>query len=121
VDADPDAVGGHPEVTARTEQRAEAVDTEFAQLAEWIGQGRAPISAALAEYLVRKLATAQLAGCNVTRAWRPGVRQAECRDRRTRPDGSKRNLFIRIADALFDANNRLLASPRTTRWPSGGG
>jgi hypothetical protein len=46
-----------PEVTARTEQRAKAVDAEFAQLAEWIEQGRAPISAALAEFLAPKLAT----------------------------------------------------------------
>jgi hypothetical protein len=46
-----------PEVTARTDQRAQAIDQEFAQLAEWIGQGRAPISRPLAEFLLPKLTT----------------------------------------------------------------
>lgn len=45
------------EVTARTDQRAKAIDQEFAQLAEWIGQGRAPISRPLAKVLLPKLAT----------------------------------------------------------------
>ena len=46
-----------PEVTARSEQRAVAVDAEFARLAEWIDQGRAPISSSLAAFLLPKLAT----------------------------------------------------------------
>ena len=41
-----------PEVTARTDQRAQAIDQELAQLADWIGQGRAPISQPLAEFLL---------------------------------------------------------------------
>jgi hypothetical protein len=32
-----------PEVTARTEERASAIDQEFLQLAEWIREGLAPI------------------------------------------------------------------------------
>jgi hypothetical protein len=45
-----------PEVTARSDQRAQAIDQEFAQLADWISQGRAPISETLAEFLAPKLA-----------------------------------------------------------------
>ena len=36
-----------PEVTARTEERASAIDQEFLQLAEWIREGLAPIDAPL--------------------------------------------------------------------------
>jgi hypothetical protein len=46
-----------PEVTARTDQRAQAIDQEFAQLAEWIEQDRAPISRPLAQFLAPKLTT----------------------------------------------------------------
>jgi hypothetical protein len=52
-----------PEVTARTDQRAQAIDQELAQLAEWIGQGRAPIFRPLAEFLLPKLATGQRSQC----------------------------------------------------------
>src|SRR5918999_2031575 len=44
-----------PEVTARTQARAATIDEEFQQLAEWIGQQRAPISQPLADFLVPKL------------------------------------------------------------------
>jgi hypothetical protein len=62
-----------PEVTARTDQRAQAIDQEFVQLAEWIGQGRAPISRPLAEFL---LPPGGPAACNWRRAGGLGVRQA---------------------------------------------
>src|SRR5215207_4244083 len=46
-----------PEVTADTEAGAERVDAKLAQLAQWIEQRRAPISAPLAAALLPKLAT----------------------------------------------------------------
>jgi hypothetical protein len=60
-----------PEVTARTDQRAQAIDQEFAQLAEWIGQGRAPISQPLAESLVPKLATGRAGSLQLAQGRRP--------------------------------------------------
>jgi hypothetical protein len=46
-----------PEVTAETAAGAACIDEQFAQLAEWIEQGRAPIDPDLAEFLLPKLRT----------------------------------------------------------------
>lgn len=46
-----------PETTARSEQRGRTIDEEFAQLAEWITEGHAPIQPPLAEFLLPKLTT----------------------------------------------------------------
>jgi hypothetical protein len=91
-----------PEVTARTDQRAKAIDQEFVQLAEWIGQGRAPISRPLAEFLLPKLATGR-AGSLQLQQGREASAFAKQRfhERLTQPDGSKRKLFIRMADSPF--------------------
>lgn len=99
-----------PEVTARSEQRARAIDEEFRQLAEWIGQGRAPISRRLGEVVAPKLATGR-AGTLQFHQGRDASAFAKdnAEQRLTRPDGSKRNLFTRIAERPFDDNGRLLA------------
>lgn len=99
-----------PEVTARTPERAKAVDQEFLQLADWIEQGRAPISRSLAEFWLPKLST----GGAGTLQFEQGTEASafakqNTQTRLTRPDGSKRNLFIRAADQPFDDNGRLLA------------
>jgi hypothetical protein len=62
-------------VTAWTEQRVIAIDAEFAQLAEWIEQGRGPISAPLAAFLP-KLATGAV-GRPATRAGHGGILSAQ--------------------------------------------
>ncbi len=99
-----------PEVTARTADRAAAVDREFAQLAEWIDQGRAPISPGLAAYLLPKLATGKAGTLQFEQGQAASAFAKQNIDTRlTRPDGSRRNLFIRVTDPLFDANGRLLA------------
>ena len=99
-----------PEVTARTAQRAAVVDTEFAQLAEWIRQGRAPISTGLAEQLLPKLATGKAGSLQFQQGTAASAFAKQNIDTRlTRPDGSRRNLFIRVADSPFDDNGRLLA------------
>ncbi len=99
-----------PEVTARTEQRAIAIDAEFAQLAAWIEEGLAPISAPLAAFLRPKLATGAAGRLQRKQGIEASAFAKQNIDARlTRPDGSKRNLFIRIADSPFDNNNRLLA------------
>ncbi|MGH4020481.1 MAG: thermonuclease family protein [Pseudonocardiaceae bacterium] len=99
-----------PEVTARSEQRARAIDEEFQQLAEWIGQGRAPISSRLADVVAPKLATGR-AGTLQFRQGRDASAFAKdnAQQRLTRPNGSKRKLFTRIAERPFDDNGRLLA------------
>jgi endonuclease YncB( thermonuclease family) len=99
-----------PEVTARTPKRAAEVDREFAQLAEWIRAGQAPISRRLADYLVPRLAT----GTAGTLQFQQGqaasaFTKQNIETRLLRPDGSRRNVFIRIADTPFDDNHRLLA------------
>lgn len=99
-----------PEVTARSEQRARAIDEEFRQLAEWIQQGRAPISRWLADVVGPKLATGR-AGTLQFQQGRDASAFAKdnAEQRLTRPNGSKRNLFTRIAERPFDDNGRLLA------------
>lgn len=99
-----------PETTARTDQRAITIDQEFTQLAEWIRQGRAPISPQLAEHLLPKLATGR-AGTLHLRQGRAASEFAteNTATRLTRPNGSRRNLFIRTAEAPFDNYHRLLA------------
>jgi hypothetical protein len=99
-----------PEVTARTDRRAQAIDQEFAQLAEWIEQDRAPISRPLAQFLAPKLTTGR-AGRLQLQQGRDASSFAKQRfqERLTRPDGSQRKLFVRIADSPFDDNGRLLA------------
>lgn len=99
-----------PEVTARTDQRAQAIDQAFALLAEWIEQDRALISRPLASSC-----------CPSSPPGVPGHQQLQqgrdtssfakqrFQERLTRSDGSQRKLFVRIADSSFDANGRLLA------------
>jgi endonuclease YncB( thermonuclease family) len=99
-----------PEVTAHTPARAAAVDREFVQLAEWIRAGQAPISRRLADFIVPRLAT----GTAGTLQFQQGraasaFTKQNIETRLQRPDGTRRNIFIRIADTPFDDNNRLLA------------
>ena len=97
-----------PEVTARTAVGAKAVDDNFAQLAEWIDEGRAPISAGLAAHLRPRLTDGgTLQFTQGTEASAFAKRTIDTR--LTRPDGSRRNLFIRVTDTPFDDNGRLLA------------
>ena len=99
-----------PEVTARTEQRAAVVDVEFAQLAEWMLDGTAPISRSLAEVLAPKLATGKAGTLQLRLGTEASAfAKANTEARLTRPNGTRRNLFLRTADAPFDANHRMLA------------
>lgn len=99
-----------PEVTARTEERAAVVDAEFAQLAEWMLDGTAPISRPLAEVLAPKLATGKAGSLQLRLGGEASAfAKANTEARLTRPNGTRRNLFLRTADAPFDANHRMLA------------
>jgi len=97
-----------PEITAISAEGALNVDRKFADLAQWITDRKAPITAALAERVLPKL---EKGG---TRQFEQGTKAAEfakqnTAERLTRPNGRKRNLFVRTADAPFDTHHRLLA------------
>ncbi|MBM7788433.1 thermonuclease family protein [Tenggerimyces flavus] len=104
-----------PEVTARTPDGAAKVDKKFLQLAEWMRERPAdvPISARLSKVLEPKLATGSAGTLHFTQGKSASAFEHENIDKRLRKDppneDEKRNLFIRIADAPFDNNNRLLA------------
>ncbi|WP_197379915.1 thermonuclease family protein [Mycolicibacterium mengxianglii] len=100
-----------PEVTAGSVAGAARIDQRFAQLAEWIESrpDDVPISRRFADYLLPKLTDAPgtLQFTQGTAASEFAKSNAE--QRLARPDGSKRALFVRTADAPFDPNGRLLA------------
>ena len=99
-----------PEVTARSETGAKRVDEQFAELAQWIRQGKAPVSEYFADYIVPKIETGSAGslqfeqGSNASAWFKDRIKQ-----RLKKPNGRNRNLFIRTADAPFDLYHRLLA------------
>lgn len=99
-----------PEVTAHSEEGAGRVDAKFVELANWIRQGLAPITQGLANHLLPRLETGHAGTLQFTQgksasAWS----QTNVETRLTRPDGSKRALFIRTVEPPFENNHRLLA------------
>jgi len=99
-----------PEVTARSDAGAARVDAKFLELADWIDQGRAPISASLAAVLRPKLATGKAGTLHYSQGKKASAfAKQNVETRLTRPDGSRRNLFLRTADSPFDTNHRMLA------------
>jgi endonuclease YncB( thermonuclease family) len=99
-----------PEVTARSEPGAAKIDKEFLQLAEWIRQGRAPIDAGLAEFLLPRLETGQAGSLHYEQGRKASAfGKDNVAKRLKRPNGQDRKIFIRVADSPFDTNHRLLA------------
>lgn len=99
-----------PEVTASTPAGAARVDERFSQLAEWIRQGKAPISPGLAEYMLPRLETGKAGTLQFQQGSDASAfAKANIAKRLARPGAKPRNLFIRITDEPFDDNNRLLA------------
>lgn len=85
-------------------------DEKFLDLAGWIQAGKAPVSDELAAYLLPRLATGAAGtlhkqqGENATQAF-----QQLLDLKLTKPNGSKRTLFLYAADQPFDQYGRLLA------------
>jgi len=99
-----------PEVTARTAARATEIDQEFVQLAEWITEGKAPIEPGLAEFLLPKLSTGRAGSLHFEQGQQASAfGKQNITTRLARPSGKPRAIFIRVADAPFDNNHRLLA------------
>lgn len=99
-----------PEVTAETEEQARVMDRNLQQLAAWIREGQALIDARLAEHLLPKLETGKAGTLQFEQGLAASAfAKQNMHERLLRPDGTKRNLFIRVADTPFDGNFRLLA------------
>jgi len=99
-----------PEVTARSEAGAARVDAKFAELAAWIRDGTAPVSARFADHVLPRLeqrdaGTLQYTQGKAASAWF----SERVEQRLRRPSGRRRNLFVRTADEQFDSYGRLLA------------
>lgn len=101
-----------PEVTARTAAGAVRVDEKLAQLAKWIEDADTdvPITARFAEYLLPKIRTGRAGTLQFEQGSAASTFAKEnATTRLTKPDGTQRSLFVRIADTPFDNNGRLLA------------
>lgn len=87
-----------------------AKNDELLELAGWIADGTAQIDPGLAAHLLPRLTTGQpgtLHGNHGTQASETFQKLLE--QRLSRPDGTRRKLFLRSADQPFDTNGRLLA------------
>lgn len=99
-----------PEVTAKSETGAQKVDAKFAELATWIRNGDAPITAGYRDFILPRLeqrdgGTLQFTQGKAASAWF----KDRVNTRLRRPSGRRRNLFVRTADEHFDGYGRMLA------------
>jgi len=85
-------------------------DANFVQLADWMAQGRAPISADLASYLHPKLASGQAGSLQENQGEQATIVFSQMIEQMlTRPNGTRRNVFLHTSDIQFDQYGRLLA------------
>ena len=99
-----------PEVHYPGTQKPSKQDANFKQLADWIQAGKAPISDGLAQFLLPKLATGKAGTLQETQGARATAQFQKFLDEKlTRPNGTKRRVFLRAANEHFDQYGRLLA------------
>jgi len=85
-------------------------DANLAQLADWLQEGKAPVSSGLAEHLRPKLATGKAGTLQGEQGDKATENFQELLDEKlTKPGGKKRRVFLRVADQHFDGYGRLLA------------
>jgi endonuclease YncB( thermonuclease family) len=99
-----------PEVhfPGRTEPRKH--DANLEQLADWLQEGKAPVSSGLAEHLRPKLTTGKAGTLQGEQGDKATEKFKELLDEKlTKPTGRKRRVFLRAADQHFDGYGRLLA------------
>jgi endonuclease YncB( thermonuclease family) len=99
-----------PEVHYPGNQKPSRQDENLTQLAAWIQAGKAPINSGLAQYLQPKLATGR-AGTLQEQQGKSATDKFEAmlEEKLTKPNGSKRRVYLRSADEPFDQYGRLLA------------
>ncbi|MEL6678397.1 MAG: nuclease [Pseudomonadota bacterium] len=99
-----------PEVTAGSERGAARVDGRFAELVGWIEQGIAPVSLRFRDHILPRLTERQAGTLQYEQGKAASAFHATRVDERLRrPNGRRRNLFVRSADQPFDGYGRLLA------------
>jgi endonuclease YncB( thermonuclease family) len=85
-------------------------DANLKQLADWIQAGKAPINDGLAKFLLPKLATGKAGTLQETQGASATAQLQKFLDEKlTRPNGTKRRVFLRAANEHFDQYGRLLA------------
>ncbi len=99
-----------PEVHYPGATRPSRHDQNLSTLATWIERGQAPLTDDLAAYLHPRLASGTAGTLQEQQGEQAKAIFKQMLDRMlTRPDGSKRSLFLRTADQPFDDYGRLLA------------
>lgn len=99
-----------PEAHYPGTQKPSAQDANLKQLADWLKTGHAPVGAGLANHLLPKLDS----GTAGTLQEQQGTQATEffnqlVAEKLMRPNGTRRQLFLRAADQHFDQYGRLLA------------
>ena len=99
-----------PEVHYPGTQSPNKQDEKFAQLAQWLTQGKAPIDGALGVFLRPKLATGSAGTLQKQQGDQAAKAFQDLLDAKlTKPNGRKRSVFLRTADEKFDQYGRVLA------------
>lgn len=99
-----------PEVTAKSPEGAAKRDAEFALLAEWIKQGKAPVTGRFGDYIAPKLETGKAGSLQFTAGKAASKWLTDEMARRlAKENGGQRRLFVRVSERPFDDNGRLLA------------
>jgi endonuclease YncB( thermonuclease family) len=99
-----------PEVHYPGTQSPAKQDEKFAQLAQWIAQGKVPIDEDLGKFLRPKLATGAAGTLQKQQGDLAAKAFQDLLDAKlTKPNGRKRSVFLRTADEKFDQYGRVLA------------
>ncbi|MBI5305324.1 MAG: thermonuclease family protein [Chloroflexi bacterium] len=99
-----------PEVHYPGNQKPSKQDTNLHQLADWIQQGKAPISDGLAQHLHPRLVTGTAGTLQETQGNRATEHFRNLLDEKLKlPNGKNRNLFVWTGDEKFEQYGRLLA------------
>jgi len=99
-----------PETHYPGRTRPSTHDMSLAQLAQWMVDGRAPISPDLAAYLQPKLVTSTAGSLQENQGQQASAVFSQMVEQMlTRPNGTRRNVFLYTADQPFDEYGRLLA------------
>lgn len=99
-----------PEIHYPGSTRPSRHNTKLQQLAEWIQQGKAPVSDELAAHLHPRLASGAAGTLQETQGQTASQEfQRLVEEKLRRPSGRRRNVFLHSADQPFDQYGRLLA------------
>jgi endonuclease YncB( thermonuclease family) len=99
-----------PETHYPGRSKPSSQDEPLAQLGQWMLEGRAPITPELANYLVPKLTTGRAGSLQENQGQQSSAVFAQMVDQLlTRPNGTRRNVFLHTADEQFDQYGRMLA------------